>query len=60
MMNWVLNILGVPFLNNKKRNDEAEELRRVKLGVMVMKEKQQAEDVIRVMEKSSRIRDEMQ
>ena len=60
MMNLVLNILGVPFLNNKKRNDEAEELRRVKLGVMVMKEKQQAEDVIRVMEKSSRIRDEMQ
>ena len=60
MMNLVLNILGVPFLNNKKRNDEAEELRRVKLGVMVMKEKQQAEDVIRVMGKSSRIRDEMQ
>jgi hypothetical protein len=57
-MNWVLNI-KIPFFNDSRRKQEVEELRKNKLRLMVMEEKKQAEELIRVLEKSNRIREDI-
>jgi hypothetical protein len=59
-MNWVLNLINSPSFRVQKRTIEVEELRKVKLKMIVTEEKQQAEDIIHALKKSNRIREEIQ
>ena len=52
-MNWVLVNVKIPFLNNKKKEEDQEKIRKLKLQLLIMEEKKRAQEIINILNKSN-------